>query len=649
MKSMIPQRTDSGASNDYWLSVINAALILCVALTVIVLWVLAEATVSRLYPLAAVIISLLLMAILLHMRQQLSLEYQKSLDVLLSQKEHTEFTLHSIVDAVITTDVKGHVDYMNQSAEQLTGWSLEKAQGKPIQVIFHITEQDSAVFMNPIAESLNEGHVVRLCAPVRLTRHNLRETMVEVTASPMRNRQGEIISAVLVFHDVSKERKMQDRLDYQATHDSLTGLINRREFERLLAEALKAAVDEKRQHAFCYMDIDHFKVINDTCGYAAGDELLMQLSALLLTTVRGDDLLARLGGDEFALLLYDCPLDEAVNKAQALRNVVEDFRFVWEGRTFDVGFGVGLVAMGKGSGDAADVLRAADSACYAAKTRGRNKIFVYRADDPELQKLRGEIRWATHIGDALRNQQFQLYYQLIQPVQRPETDVFHCELLMRTEDESHKLVSPEAFIPAAERYKLVTDIDRWVINSALPKIAELDAQAPAGKTNLCGINLSGQALSDETFLDYVKSLMERYKVKPASVCFEITETGAIGDLDLAIHFMQEMKALGCVFALDDFGTGVSSYTFLKKFPLDYVKIDGSFIRSMLDSSVDLAMVESVIHIAKVMGIKTVAEYVEDEKTLHKLKELGVDYAQGYGIARPAPLDAVMKESHSTGF
>lgn len=627
--------------DSYWFWVTNAAVVLGLALMVVLLGALNNPDFSQFYLVSGLVLSLTLLILLAHMRQRFVGESQRSQEVLISQKAHTETTLHGLVDAVITTDASGHVDYMNQSAEHLTGWPREKARGKPIQVIFHITEEDSSILLNPIAQCLSEGRVTRLSAAVKLMRHNEAESIVEVTASPMRNRKGEVVSAVLVFHDISKERQMQDRISYQENHDALTGLVNRRKFESLLEEALQTTTEQDRQHALCYMDIDHFKVINDTCGHTAGDELLVQLSALLLTVVRGDDLLARLGGDEFAVLLYDCPLDQATNKANILREVVQDFRFVWQEKTFVVGFGIGVVAVDKNSINTMDVLRAADSACYAAKSRGRNKIFVYKADDPELKKMRGEMRWVTRIGDALRNQQFQLYYQLIRPVQMAEPDVFHCELLMRSEDDRHELVSPEAFIPTAERYKLMTDVDRWVVNTALPKIAELDEQAPDNtredSKNIFAINLSGQSLSDESFHEYVKGLMGRYKVNPTSVCFEITETAAITNLDLAISFMQDMKVLGCSFALDDFGTGMSSFTYLKKFPLDYVKIDGSFIRNMQESPVDLAMVESVVNIARVMGIKTIAEFVEDEIVFAKLKEIGVDYAQGYGIAKPVPL------------
>lgn len=631
-------KTDPNRKTDrYWFWVTNATIVLGIALMAVLLGALNNAEGTRFYLLSGLVLALFLFVLLLHMRQRFVSEREQSHEVLLSQKAYTEATFHSLVDAVITTDASGHVNYMNQSAEDLTGWENTKARGKPIQVVFHITEEDSSVLLNPIAQCLSEGHVVRLCAPVKLMRHGEAESIVEVTASPMRNRKGELINAALVFHDVSKERQMQDRIAYQQNHDALTGLINRREFENLLAQVLQSATDEDRHHALCYMDIDYFKIINDICGYAAGDELLVQLSALLLTTVRGDDLLARLGGDEFAVLLFDCPLDEAANKARVLRDVVKDFRFVWEGRIFDVSCGFGVVAVDASFANPSEIFRAADSACYAAKSRGRNKIYVYKPDDPELQKIRGEMRWVTRIGDALRNQEFQLYYQKIESIQVPEPNVFHCELLMRTEGDQHELVSPEAFIPSAERYNLMADIDRWVISTALPKIAELDAQAPEGRKNLCAINLSGQSLGDESFYEYVNGLMKRHHVNPASLCFEITETAAIANLESAIKFIRDMKARGCSFALDDFGTGMSSFTYLKQFPLDYVKIDGSFIRKMQNSPVDLAMVESVVRIAQVMGIKTIAEFVEDQETIDKLKGLGVDYAQGYGIAKPQPL------------
>ncbi len=586
---------------------------------------------------------------LIHMRKRHARDRQRSEDVLFKQKEHAEVTLLSIGDAVITTDARGCVEHMNVTAERLTGWPLSKARGRPVQGVFTVEHMGENAFddderpaIDPVAQCLCEGRVVRVARPLRLKGHSTNPAMVKTTVSPMRNRHGRTVGAVLVFHDVSKEQQMQDRIAYQASHDSLTGLIDRREFERCLEDALESTRESKRQHALFYLDLDQFKVVNETCGHVAGDELLIQLSAMLRATVREEDVLARLGGDEFAILLMDCPLREAVNKADALRQVMEDFRFVWRGKSLDVGFGIGVVALTELSGSTIDVLRAADAACYAAKSKGRHQIFVYQSDAPELEKRRGEMRWATHIGEALRNHQFQLYYQLIEPVDKAEPNVFHCELLMRSEDEHQKLVSPEAFIPAAEHYNLMSDIDRWVVSTALPKIATLNQQARADETILCGINLSGQSLSDVLFCDFVLQLFETHRVNAASVCFEITETAAIVDIDAAMEFITRVRSLGCRVALDDFGTGVSSFSYLKKFPFDYVKIDGSFIRNILESPVDRVMVESVARIAHVLGIKTVAEYVEDDAILGKLRELGVDYAQGYGIAKPAPLAEKMR-------
>jgi len=492
---------------------------------------------------------------------------------------------------------------------------------------------------DPLAECIREGRTARLSEVVVVRGRQGEEALIMASASPIRDREGRVIGAVLVFHDVSKERQMADQLAYQATHDALTGLLDRGEFERQLSMALHSAKTSGRQHALCYMDLDQFKVVNDACGHAAGDELLVQLSALLMATVRDTDILARLGGDEFAVLLMDCPLELAANKAESLRDVVKSFRFIWQGKRFDVGFGIGVVPVMRNSGTTTDVLRAADIACYAAKSKGRNQIFVYQADNPELEKRRGEMRWATRIGEALENKQFRLYYQTITPVSAAEPGLFHCELLMRREDENGELSSPEAFIPAAERFNLMPDIDRWVVSAALPRITELARfSARKGQRVLCGINLSGQSLGDESFYAYVNRLMNTYAVPAEAVCFEVTESSAIVNFEVALTFIRKMRARGCRFALDDFGTGVSSFSYLKKLPLDFVKIDGSFIRELLHEPVDEAMVECINRIAHTLGIKTIAEYVESEALLARLRELGTDYAQGYVIARPAPLD-----------
>ncbi len=598
------------------------------------------AEIFRLDILAGISLFSLLLIMLLYMRRRFVLEREHSRDILFQHREQAEITLHSIADAVITTDAQGRVEHMNATAEQIAGWSLAQARGKELSQVLPLRDEHTeGVVLNPVAECIREGRTARLSEAVILRGRQGGESLIMANASPIRDRDGQIIGAVLVFHDVSKERQMEQQLAYQASHDALTGLLDRGEFERRLNAALHSAKTSGRQHALCYMDLDQFKVVNDACGHAAGDELLVQLSALLMATVRDTDILARLGGDEFAVLLMDCPLELAANKAESLRDVVKAFRFIWQGKRFDVGFGIGVVPVTENSGTTTDVLRAADIACYAAKSKGRNQVFVYESGNPELEKRRGEMRWATRIGEALEKKQFWLYYQAIKPISAEEPGLFHCELLMRREDEKGELASPEAFIPAAERFNLMPDIDRWVVSTALPKITELARQAAQnGGRVLCGINLSGQSLGDETFYDYVSGLMDTHGVPAEAVCFEITETSAISNLDVALTFIQKMRARGCRFALDDFGTGVSSFSYLKKLPLDYVKIDGSFIRELLHEPVDEVMVESINRIAHTLGIKTIAEYVENDALLKRLRELGTDYAQGYAIARPAPLD-----------
>lgn len=572
------------------------------------------------------------------MRKRHKRERKRSHEDMFKHRDREEITLFSIADAVVTTDEHGVVDHMNSTAEKLTQWDIESARGQPVQSIFKIMDSDTpTLVLDPVSQCLKEGRVVRLAKSVDLQGKLESRSEIEITVSPTRNREGKIIGAVLVFHDVSNVREMQDHINYQACHDSLTGLIHRREFEKSLKSALDSAHKEGRHHAMLHMDIDQFRVVNESFGHQAGDELLIQLSALLRATVREDDTLARLGGDEFSVLLENCPLEEAANRADYFRRVVEEFHFVWQGKTFDVGLGIGVVAIDSSSGSVNEILKAADSACFAAKAKGRHQVVIYQVDDPEVKKQRTEMLWATRIGDALRNHKFQLYYQDILPIQEGRSDIFHCELLMRSKSDEDDLVSPEKFIPAAERYNLMGAIDRWVVSTAIQNITVLEGNISSDKASLYGINLSGQSLSDELFFDYVSGLFDVYGVNPENICFEVTESSAIVNIETAQTFIQKMKSSGCQFALDDFGTGVSSYSYLKMFPFDYVKIDGSFIRNIATNPVDREMVASVCRIAKVMDIKTIAEYVEDDTVLALLRELGVDYAQGYGISEPAPL------------
>jgi diguanylate cyclase (GGDEF)-like protein len=431
---------------------------------------------------------------------------------------------------------------------------------------------------------------------------------------------------------------MARQMAYQASHDSLTGLINRRTFEAYLGRVLSSAKRENTHHVLCYLDLDQFKIVNDTCGHMAGDNLLRQLTVPLNARVRTTDILCRLGGDEFGVILQNCSIDKARQVAEDLRHAIKDFRFTWEEKTFELGVSIGLVPITADSGRPDEMLSAADAACYVAKAQGRNRIQVYRPDDTAVVQRHGEMQWVHRVIRALAEDRFCLYHQPIMPLATQNRGEIHAEILIRMVDEQGALVPPMAFIPAAEHYYLMPAIDRWVIRTALGVMAQTRQTTSRHAAPRCfAINLSGQSLCDDEFLEFVTTQLQQNDVDAEQLCFEITETAAISNLSRAIHFMTTLRAIGCRFALDDFGSGLSSFAYLKQLPVEYLKIDGSFVREMLDDPIDCAMVDSINQIGHVMGIRTIAECVENDAILAKLQALGVDYAQGYGIARPAPL------------
>ncbi|MHB1590293.1 MAG: EAL domain-containing protein, partial [Sulfuricella sp.] len=567
--------------------------------------------------------------------KQNSVERDQSEAALYAEKERALVTLQSIGDAVITTDIEGRIEFLNPVAETLTGWSTGEAIGRPLQQVFDIINELTRLPLeNPVEKALRYNIIVGLANHTVLIRRDGHEVHIDDSAAPIRERDGRIIGVVLVFHNVSEKRKLAHQLSYQAKHDALTGLINRSEFERQLEELLDSAANQHKQHALLYLDLDQFKVVNDTCGHSAGDELLRQLTAHIQSKVRESDTFARLGGDEFGVLLENCPLDQALRLANALLDEVGAFRFVWLDKTFAVGVSIGLVAITATSGLSANVLSAADTACYAAKDKGRNRVQVYSPDDSEMAERHGEMHWVARIAKAFEEERFHLYYQPIVSVRSgaPEQEQ-HFEVLLRMRDENHNLVPPGAFIPAAERYNMMVEIDRWVIRNALNWLI-VHAERPV----ICAINLSGQSVNDDRFLAFLIDQIKGTGVTPHKVCFEITETAAISNLAKASNFIKTVKSLGCSFSLDDFGSGMSSFSYLKNLPVDYLKIDGSFVRDMINDPIDCAMVESINHIGHVMGIKTIAEFVENQAILDKLRVIGVDYAQGYGIAKPCPLE-----------
>ncbi len=554
---------------------------------------------------------------------------------LFAEKERALVTLASIADGVITTDTEGWINYMNPVAQDLTGWKLDKAYGLPIQALFRLVDElHQRSVPNPIEMVLREERTIEVATNMLLKRNDGATIPVVHSAAPIRDRAGQLIGVVLVLHDVSRERQYAAKLSYQASHDSLTGLINRSEFERRVNIALQSAAQIGRHHAVMYLDLDQFKVVNDTCGHAAGDQLMRQISALLAQCLREGDTLARLGGDEFGVLLENCPPTAALRIADKLRQTVTDFHFAWEHLSFSIGVSIGLVNVEDGLFTLAEILRAADAACYMAKEKGRNRVQVYRPDDSELTLRQGEMEWIGRLQKALDENRFVLYAQDIVGVGEKRTQGVHCELLIRMLDERGELVPPMAFIPAAERYNLMPAIDRWVIRTAFATLARLKHDRDAEPIALCAINLSGASIGDERFLDFVRDQLRVFDIERSCVCFEITETAAIANLDKAARFIQELKTLGCRFCLDDFGAGMSSFGYLKHLPVDFLKIDGVFVKDMADDPIDRAMVEAINSIGHVMGKQTIAEFVDNERILVALEELGVDFAQGYGIDKP---------------
>ena len=554
---------------------------------------------------------------------------------LFAEKERALVTLASIGDAVITTDVAGRVDFLNSVAEELTGWTNAEAVGRPLDHVFHIINEVSrAAVANPVEIVLRTGVVVGLANHTVLLRRDGTELNIEDSAAPIRDRNGNIIGVVLVFHDITKAHEIAKQMGWAATHDSLTGLYNRAEFERRL-QALIERAGIGKHHALLYIDLDQFKVVNDTCGHAAGDQMLCQIAVLMHARMRESDILARLGGDEFGVLLENCPADKGRQIAETILDAVRGFRFAWGEKTFLVGASIGLVEIAGEDINASRLLAAADTACYAAKDEGRNRIQVFNAADSETIRRSGEMNWVARINHAFDENRFRLHWQAIKPLQPNGRDEQHGEILLRMVDDEGALVSPAAFLPAAERYNLMPRVDRWVVRESLRWMADHPAAF-----RCASINLSGQSLGDERFLDFISEQLLHTGIEPGRICFEITETAAIANLTKAIRFIGALRERGCRFSLDDFGSGLSSFGYLKNLPVDFLKIDGGFVRNVTRNPIDQAMVAAINNIGHVMGLATIAEFVESDDIAKLLRGIGVDFGQGFGIDRPKPLEEV---------
>ena len=547
-----------------------------------------------------------------------------------------QLALDALGEGLMTTDAQGRVDYMNRPAETLTGIRREEALGQLFSALVgFVDEHDRRSLADPVQQCLGSGSRATLGRrALMIARATGNELGIEASASPIRGGEGEITGAAVMLHDVSELRGLTQQMSYQASHDALTGLVNRREFERRLGEALESARAGRQSHVMCYLDLDRFKAVNDTSGHLAGDNMLREVAALIREAVRDSDTVARLGGDEFGVLLVGCPLEKARQIADDIWRAIGEYRFVWKDRIFSVGVSLGLVELTGESNSQEEIMNAADSACYVAKRQTGIHVHVYSSHDEAVARSRGEIHWLQRLQAALRDGFFELYLQPIEPTRPGSIGGPAMEVFVRLHDDGHPVL-PAEFFPAAERYRLMSLIDRWVLGAALAALAAGAIRLPPGRS-LC-INVSGQTLADPTFLEFVVEELDRSSVAPQQICFEVAETSVIGNLEQSRRFIDVLHGIGCRFALDDFGTDLGGFANLKQLPMDYLKIDGSFMRDLARDSVNQAMVTAVIGMARTLNFRLIAEQVEDQPSLEAARAMGIDFVQGHAVGRPRPL------------
>jgi diguanylate cyclase (GGDEF)-like protein/PAS domain S-box-containing protein len=564
--------------------------------------------------------------------------HRKSLEVSLSRsKRQAQYTLESIAEGVITTDNDGRIDYMNQAAEALIGTNRDEAAGHRVGELFTLVDDaDRRPLGDPVERCLAMRRRVNMGRrAVLVSFDGEHEHSVEITASPVRGPSNSISGTVVVFHDVGELRGLTRKMSYQATHDPLTGLINRREFERRLDEAMDTAHADEAVHIVFYMDLDRFKAVNDTCGHLAGDNMLREVATLIKEQVRDSDFVGRLGGDEFGALLIGCPIEKARQIATDICNAVSDYRFVWKDKIFDIGISVGLIEVSHASGTLQDVMSAADSACYMAKQQGRGQVHVYSARDEAVARERGDIQWLRQLQTALHEDSFELAVQPIIAMRDRVESGPSVEVLIRLHDGQSRSPNSAEFLRPAERYQMMPQIDRWVINATLVAISSGEIKLTTNRS--CAINLSSQTLGDEAFLGFVVDALDRSGVSPSSICFEVTEAAILSNVQHAQRFIEVLHGIGCEFSLDDFGSGLGSFSSLKHLPIDYLKIDGTYTRNLRSDLVNQEMVMAMIKLARTMRFRIVAEQVEHQEDFDWLRDAGVDFVQGYFIEAPALL------------
>lgn len=559
-----------------------------------------------------------------------------------SEKERALVTLSAIADAVITTNRDGRVEYLNPAAERLLGWSVDEARGCTLAEVCRLFEDPrTETSVKPLDPGFRDNSGSMRTRFV-MHRRDGRRLVVEEATSLLRDERGNPTGTVMILHDATQAQRIADELRYHASHDPLTGLVNRREFERRLETALRSARQDHNDHALAYIDLDQFKVVNDICGHMAGDALLRELAAVLREKIRDNDTLARLGGDEFGLLLEGCPLKKAVEVAENMRQEIDQFGFNWSGKSFSVGASIGLVPISFESDTVAGLLSAADVACYAAKDLGRNRVQVYHPSNEDLARRHGEMHWVSGVNKALQQDRFVLFAQTIKPLRDSNGALPHREILIRILEKDGTLIPPGAFIPPAERYDLMPKVDRWVITHLFSSLAAHMSAHPNPENlqqvlGMVAVNLSGASINDELFIHFLRDQFSEHGIPPEAICFELTETAVMASLERARNFIREVREMGCRLALDDFGSGMSSFNYLKNLPVDYLKIDGGFVRDLVRDTVDQTIIESINRTGHALGIRTVAEMVEDHDSIEILRRIGVDYAQGMAISPPRPL------------
>ena len=566
-------------------------------------------------------------------------EWRRAQESLFREKEQAVITLESIGEAVITTDTAGRMMYLNPGAERLTGWRTTEALGLPAATILTlISDATREPVESTVTRCLQEGRAVDLADGVLLLRRDGTEVAIGDSAAPIRDRNGVTTGVVLVFHDVTEKRRISRKLSHEAAHDSLTSLINRKEFERrltrIVGDAAEAGVGE---HALCYLDLDRFKLVNDTCGHEAGDELLRRIATLLSSHLRKRDTLARLGGDEFGALLENCPLDEAVEIAETVRQAIEEFRYVAGEHSFSLGISIGVVPITPTSGRMAAVLKAADAACYIAKEAGGNRVFADRPEPAAGDSPHSETRRVPALAQALAEERFHLYAQPIIPLLPELTARPRCEILLRLLDERGNPQPAASFLPQAERYNLMPAIDRWVIRRTIELMGGWHQEHPECELPLCSINLSASSLDDVSMIPRLREQLSQHRLPPQALCFEIAEAAALANFAQTVRFISEIRTTGCGVALDDFGNGVHSFAYLKALAVDFLKIGGHYVRGVVDDPVYGTIVAAVNQVGRLMGIATIAEEVDSEPILNRLRSLGIGYAQGHALAVPEPL------------